>query len=128
MPGGDYTRKRIIHQDVSSTTTVVVGTADYTLVTGRTNYTIFVQRIVVWIATSAAQSISFEDSTTGLQIANIPASPGNSTRWDFDFGPEGRSITSGESLVWNASAAGNIGHCEVLAYKKLDNAVAVAST
>lgn len=118
MAGGDYARRRIIYPDVSTNTTIVVGTADYTLVTGKTNYTIFVQRIIAWITTSAAQSVSFEDSTTALQIAKIPSSPGDSTRWDFDFGPEGRALTAGENLVWNASGAGNVGHCEVLAYLK----------
>ena len=114
--GGDYTRRRAIYPDASSNTTIVVGTADYTLVTGKTNYTIYVQRIIVWVTTSAAENLSFEDSTTGLRIANIPASPGASTRWDFDFGPEGRALTEGENLVLNASAAGNVGHVEVLAY------------
>lgn len=125
MPGGDYARRRIIYQDVSSTTPIVVGTADYTLITGKTNYTINVQRIIVWITTSAAANMSFEDSTTGLRIANIPASPGDSTRWDFDFGPEGRPITTAENLVLNASGAGNIGHVEVQAYLK-PNSVATA--
>lgn len=125
MPGGDYTRRRIIYQDVSGTIPIVVGTADYTLVTGKTGYTVYIQRIVTWIATSAAQSISFEDSTTGLEIAKIAANPGSSTRWDFDFGPEGRPITTAENLVWNASAAGNVGHCEVLAYLKPNAAVMV---
>jgi len=125
MPDGDYTRLRIIYPDVSSTTTIVGGTADYTLVTGKTNYTIHVQRIIVWITTSAAQNLSFEDSVTGLRIANIPASPGTDTRWDFDFGPEGRPITTGENLVLNASAAGNVGHVEVQAYRRPD-AVATA--
>jgi len=123
--GGDYTRKRTIHQDVSSSTPIVVGTADYTLVTGKTNYTIYVQRIVVWITTSAAQNMSFEDSTTGTRIANIPSAPGDSTRWDFDFGPDGKAITTAENLVLNASGAGNIGSVEVYAYLK-PNAVATA--
>ncbi len=123
--GGDYARKRIIHQDVSSSTPIVVGTADYTLVTGKTNYTIYVQRIIVWITTSAAQNMSFEDSTTGYRIANIPSGPGDSTRWDFDFGPDGVPITTAENLVLNASAAGNIGKVEVYAYLK-PNAVATA--
>ena len=118
MAGGDYARKRIIYPDVSSSTTIVVGTADYTLITGKTNWTIYVQKIVVWITTSAAQNLSFEDSTTGLRIANIPASPSDSTRWDFDFGPEGVPLTVSENLVLNASAAGNIGHVEVNAYLK----------
>lgn len=123
MAGGDYSRKRLIYQDVSTNTTIVVGTADYTLVTGKTNYTVMVQRIIAWITTGAAQSVSFEDSTTALQVASIPSSPGSGTRWDFDFGPEGRAITTAENLVWNASAAGNVGHCEVLAYLKPNAAV-----
>ena len=122
--GGDSARKRTIYQDVSSFTKIVVGTADYTLVTGKTNYTIYVQRIITWINTSAAQSISFEDSTTGYEIAEIPSSPGDNTRWDFDFGPEGVPLTSGENLFLDQSAAGNVGHVSVLAYLKPDNAVA----
>ena len=119
--GGDYSRQRTIYQDVSSTTPIVVGTADYTLVTGKTKYTIYVQRIIVWITTSFAANMSFEDSTTGTRIANIPSSPGDSTRWDFDFGPTGKPITTAENLVLNASGAGNIGAVEVYAYLKPDS-------
>lgn len=121
MPGGDYTRRRVIYQDVSTNLDFTASTDDTTLITSKTNYTVYVQRIVVVIKTSAAQSITFEDSnSSAVYVAKIPANPGADTRWDFDFGPEGKPLTSAKNLVMNVSAAGNAGHLEVLAYLKPD--------
>lgn len=128
MPGGDYVRRRLIFQDLSTNKTFVATDGNLTIVTGRSSYTVYVQRIVVMIKTSAAQAITFEDSAgTQVYTAKIPASPGADTRWDFDFGTEGYPLTSGKNLMMDMTA-GNAGHVEVMAYLKPDAVVAVANT
>lgn len=120
MAGGDYTRKRLIFQDVSTTLSFSASTDDTTLITGRSSHTIFIQRIMVWVKTSTTATETFQDHTTAKQIAVIPASPGANTRWDFDFGPDGVPLTTGENLLWNVSAVGHAGHLVVEAYMKPD--------
>lgn len=128
MPGGDYARRRIIYQDISATADFAATDSNLTVVPGRSSHTTFVQRIVVTIKTSAAQNILFEDSNSAkLYVAEIGASPGTDSRWDFDFGPEGKALTSGKDLLMDMTA-GNAGHYEILAYRKLDNATAVGNT
>lgn len=121
---GDYTYKRTVYQNASTTANFAATDGNTTLVTGKANYTLYVQRIVVMIKTSAAQTITFEDSAnTPIYVAQIAASPGANTRFDFDFGPEGKALTSGKNLAMDMTA-GNAGHVEVLAYLKPDSAVA----
>ena len=127
MPGGDYTRRRVIYQDKSSTTNFAATDGNITLTAGRANYTQFIQRIVVMVKTSAAQTITFQSDSTSVYVAKMPSAPGVDTRWDFDFGPEGKSLPTGEGMQM-AMTAGNAGHVEVIGYQKPDNAVAVAST
>jgi len=125
--GGDYARKRIIFRDASTTANFAATDGNTTLITGKTNNTVYVQRIIVTIKTSAAQAITFEDSAnTPIYVAKIPASPGADTRWDFDFGPEGKALTSAKNLAMDMTA-GNAGHVEVLAYFKPDAVVTVGS-
>lgn len=122
MPSaGDYGYYRRWYEDVTADLTMAAGTGDTTLITARNaNYTIFVQRIIAFITTDAAQSWSFEDSAgTPVQIAEVTTSPGDSTRWDFDFGPAGAPLTEGKNLLLNVSAAGLAGHVHVEAYQKL---------
>ena len=116
---GDYVYKRRIFQDQSTDLNVLSSTDDTTLIAAPTvNETVFVQRIVVWIKTSTTATMTFEDTTTAKEIAKIPASPGASTRWDFDFGPNGVPLTVAEGLKMNVSATGLVGHVVVEAYKK----------
>jgi hypothetical protein len=124
---GDYTKNRVVFKDASTNLVVLAGTGDTTLITARnTSHTVFVQRIIAYITTNAAQSWSFEDSA-GFQIAEIPTSPGDSTRWDFDFGPRGVPLTAGANFLLNVSAAGLAGHIEVDAYQRFTPGVAVAA-
>ena len=124
--GGDYTRRRIIYRDASTTVDFAATDGNTTLVTGKTNNTVYVQRIIVVIKTSAAQAITFQSGTTSLYVTKIPASPGADTRWDFDFGPEGKALPTAENLQM-AMTAGNAGHVEVLAYFKPDAVVTVGN-
>lgn len=125
--GGDYARRRIIYQDCSMDANFAATDGTTTLITGKTNKTIYVQRITVMIKTSAAQTITFQDTTgSPIYVAKIPASPGADTRWDFDFGPWGKALATGTSLSM-AMTAGNAGHVEVSAYFKPDAVVTVGN-
>ena len=107
------------YEDISGELTVAVGTGDTTLVTVKASHTIFIQRIIFFVTTDAAQSMSFEDSAgTPVQVAEIPASPGDNTRWDFDFGDEGLPLTEAKNFVMNVSAAGLAGRLKWYGYQK----------
>lgn len=117
-------------QDISGELAVLAATDDTTLVTVRnTSSTIYIQRIIFYVTTDAAQSMSFEDSNgTPKKIAEVPASPGDETRWDFDFGDEGIPLTEGKDFKMMVSAAGLAGQLKWYGYSKLTSAVAVGST
>lgn len=110
---------RTRYTDISGNGTLAAGGGDQTLVTGKTGWTIYIQRIIAYITTDAAQSASFEDDNgTPKQIANIPASPGDDTRWDFDFGAAGVPLTAAKDFELNVSAAGLAMHFEWEGYSK----------
>ena len=97
--------------------TFTASTDDTTLITATavTN-TLYLQRVIGYITTDTAQSISFEDSA-GKLLCKITTSPGVDTRWDFYFGPKGVPLGVGKNLVANFSAAGLAGHLEWNAYQ-----------
>lgn len=125
---GDYSRQRIINRDASINLDVAATDSNLTLITGRANHTLYVQRVIFTVKTSAAQTITFEDSNSSkVYVCKIPASPGADTRWDFDFGPEGKALTSGKNLLMDMTA-GNAGHVEINAFLKPDAVVAATSS
>lgn len=94
--------------------------ATQTLVADRANYTLFVQRVVVYINTDAAQSLTFQDSNgSPVEVAKVSTSPGVDTRWDFDFGDRGLPLTQGNGLVLVPSGAGLGAQIEWLGYQRL---------
>ena len=121
---------RRYYQDASTELTVTASTGDTVLITVRSSsHTIFVQRIIGYITTDAAQSMAFEDTaTTPVKIFEITTSPGDETRWDCDYGDEGLPLTAGKDFNMNVSAAGLAGSVKVYAYQKLTAAVAAGST
>ena len=107
------------YTNISGNGTLAAGGGDATLVSGKTGWTIYIQRIIAYITTDAAQSASFEDDNgTPKQIANIPSSPGDDTRWDFDFGAAGVPLTANKDFELNVSAAGLAMHFEYEGYMK----------
>lgn len=118
------------YQDISGTLDVTTTTGDTTLVTARNaNATIFIQRIIGYVTTDAPQSIAFEDSATASKtIATITTSPGDETRWDFDYGEEGFPLTEGKNFIMNVSAAGLAINLRWYGYMKLTSPVAVGPT
>lgn len=122
------TRLRLFHRDISGSLDRLTTDTDATLATGKAGHTIFVQRIIVYIKTDAAQSIAFEDdAATPKKIAEVTASPGDETRWDFDFGPYGVPLTEGRDFEMNVSAAGLAFHVEWVGYIKQTATVTAAS-
>lgn len=116
---GSYEHYRRWYRDISNDFTRTATEGDLTLQAGRANYTIFVQRIIVYVTTNAAVSWSFEDDAgTVKRIANIPSSPGVDTRWEFDFGARGVPLTQGNDFELNVSAAGLAGHGEYYGYMR----------
>ena len=110
---------RTQYTDISDDGILAAGGGDATLVSGKTGWTIFIQRIIAYITTDAAQSASFEDDTaTPIQVANIPASPGDDTRWDFDFGARGKPLGESKDFELNVSAAGLAMHFEWEGYMR----------
>jgi hypothetical protein len=121
---------RTFHRDISGNLDVTTTTDDTTLVTAKNaNSTIYIQRIIGYVNTDAAQSISFEDSNgTAKKISKITTSPGADTRWDFDFGDEGEPLTEGKNFVMNVSAVGLEVKVKWYGYTKITSAMAVGST
>lgn len=121
---------RTYYQDISGNLAVAAATGDTTLVTARNaNSTIYIQRIIVYVTTDAAQSASFVDSNgTPKKLAEVTTSPGDETRWDFDFGDAGVPLTEGKNFVLDVSAAGLAGNVIWYGYSKISSAVAAGST
>lgn len=90
----------------SFVTTVVVGTADYTLVAAPgAGRAIVVQKLCVNITTANAATFAIEDSTTGTDLFAGPASLAVGY-YEVDAGPLGVAIGTNQALEWDASAAG----------------------
>lgn len=126
----EYLAKRRFYQDVSGTLTATASTDDTTLVTVKNaNSTLYIQRVIAYITTDAAQSWSFEDTAgTPVKVCKVSTSPGVDTRWDFDFGATGYPLTEGKNFNLNMSAAGLAGHIEWYGYSKITAAVAAGPT
>lgn len=94
--------------------------ADQTLVTaGATTEQLFITKIFVTIKTSAAQSITFEDSaSSAVYVCKVPSNPTVDTQYKFEFTDRGVGLTVGKNLVMNVSAAGVAGHVEWEGYRK----------
>lgn len=118
------------NQDISGHLTVAAADTSSTLATIRNaNSTFYIQRIVVYITTDAAQSWSFEDSNgSAKKVAKVTTSPGADTRWEFQFGERGLPLTEGKNFVLTMSAAGLAGTIEWEGYSRLTTAMAPGTT
>lgn len=120
---------REFHRDISGKQVFTTTTDDTTLVTSRSaNHTIYIQRIIGYVTTDAAQSIAFEDSNgTPFKIAHITTSPGDETRWDFWFGDAGIALTEGKNFVANVSATGLALNVVWEGYERITTAMAAST-
>lgn len=118
------------YQDVSAQAqTVAADSGVKALVAGITGWQIFIQRILVNVTTSAAQTVTFRAATTEtIVLGAVPSAPGVGVR-EFDFGEKGWALPVGEGLEQSLSAAGLAFAVVVQAYAKLpaDTAVPLAT-
>lgn len=115
-----YLRERSENTDVSGVTDVA--TADsttVTLVTAKTGWTVFVQRIHVYILTDAAQQLTFQDNNgTPKVVFRTDSAPGIDTPYHQDFGPKGRTLTEAKNFVMAITGAGLAAHVQYEAFMK----------
>jgi hypothetical protein len=111
-------RRMVFKDKTKSLILVAADTTQDAFLTKRANHRIWVQRIIGYVTTDAAQSITFrDDAGTPLIIATITTSPGDETRWDFDFGSTGIPLGENTDLDVVLSAAGLAGNITIYAYQ-----------
>ena len=106
----DYRQRRKLYQDISGSSTLLatddLSAAARTLVTGKANYSIFIQKLTVSVTTDNAATQTFRDSAgTPVKIATTKASPGL-VPIVYDFGSNGVQLTEGQKFEQVNSAAG----------------------
>lgn len=119
---------RTLFEDVSTTYSLLAADAsDPTLIAAKTNWTTYVQAIIVNVTTDNAATLRFEDTAgTPVVIHATPASPGlGPIDTSVDFGPVGIPLTVSTGLTMVTSAAGLAAQIVVQAYRRL-TAVAAA--
>ncbi len=126
MANRDAADYRRIYKDISGHLDLAAATGDTTLATVRgTAYTIYIQRVIMYVTTDAAQNISFEDSTGARKLFEVTTSPGDETRWDGYFGEQGIPLTAGANFVANLSAAGLAGQITWEGYDRQTGVISV---
>lgn len=117
------------NEDISGSLTFSAAAVTSTIKTVRNaNSTIYVQRVIVYITTDAAQSLTIQDSA-GKVLCSVTVSPGANTRWDFPLGGDkGVPCGEGASLTATFSAAGLAGTLSWEGYQRLTSAVAQGTT
>ena len=123
----DYQGYRRFYQDVSNSLNVTGSTDDTTLVTVKTNHTIFVQKVHVQVTgASAGKTWQITDSAaTPIQIMGPFVTDTDGSHFDMDFGAKGTPLTEGKNLLLDVSVTGASGIVTWEGYQKL-TAVAAA--
>ena len=90
---------RNTYRDISTSGIVATGTAGANdLILCPTNHTIFIQKITFMSKTSAAQTVSFQDSSATLLALLVEASVTAGLFRTIDFGARGFATTPGEAF------------------------------
>lgn len=111
-------RRRVYKDKTKAIILVAADTTQDAFLTKRANHRIWVQRIIGYITTDAAQSITFQDDAgTPLVVFTITTSPGDETRWDADYGDVGFPLGENQDLDIVLSSAGLAGNIIVYAYQ-----------
>jgi hypothetical protein len=122
-------RRRRQYSDISGSLAIAAATDDQTLVTGRINYSIWIQSINVTItAGSAGKTWTFKDSA-GTPILITPAvdvSVGGQA--NYDFGSTGVQLTQDKNFLLDVSAAGAVGQVTWEGYQRLNTTINENST
>lgn len=89
-----------------------------TKITGKTGWTIYIQRILLSVTTDNAAVQTFQDSAgTPVELAKSKVSPGLGPI-EWEFGEEGLALTEAKSFQHKMSAAGMAGTVTVQAYMR----------
>ena len=111
-------RRRVFRDMTKTVSLVAADTTQDAFLAKRANHRIWVQRVIGYVTTDSAQSITFQDDAgTPLEVATITTSPGDETRWDFDYGDVGFPLGENQDLDISLSAAGLAGNIVVYAYQ-----------
>lgn len=116
----EYAMNRSQNTDVSSKTPIVVAAADtgtVTLVAAKAGWSVHVQRLMVTILTSAAQTLTFQDAA-GVVVERTDSAPGANTQYIWDFGVNGKPLTVAQNFVMVISGAGLAAHIQFEGYLK----------
>src|SRR3990167_6792307 len=97
---------RTIHKDRSVSGSIAAATAGIAdVIAAKTGVTIYVQRVHISITTDAAQTITVQDNaSTPVHVLEIPASAGDGSVHEIDFGPRGFALTASEGLDISGTA------------------------
>ena len=108
------------YKNISGSRTFTAAGDDATLVAAPSDSkeSIFIQRIIIYITTDAATTLVFSDSSATVKLGEVTTSPGDETRWDFDYGDEGVPLTVAESFIVNHGATGLAGTIKWYGYKR----------
>lgn len=88
----------------SIATNIATGTGNTTLKAGTSGKKLFVNRLCLTITTAAAQAFDIEDTTGTVELFKAPASLATATPIQFDYGEVGIGLTTGDGLVYTATA------------------------
>ena len=129
MPGDGYLRKRQIFGNNSGSVQVATGdSATKTLVTAKTNYTVFLQHATIKVTVaSAGKTLTIQDHAGNSVGGAIPCDTAPA-EFDMDFGAEGFGLTggNGSNLELAISGAGAAAIVTWDAYQKLGGVISSA--
>ena len=116
-------RKVVVNLAVLAATTATATS----LITARTGFTVYIQKIVISVTTTAAQTTILADSAgTPVVIAGLAASPALGP-YTWDFGPEGTPLTESTGLTYTLSAAGLAYRLHIQAYYRQTSPLTVTA-
>ncbi len=91
-------------------------------IAAKTNYTCYIQSILVSCTTGAAQTYTFQDDSAAVILAKTKATSVQGDAYLYDFGPSGYPLTAGDGLDLVISGAGTAGAVHIEGYRKPTNA------
>src|SRR3990167_1983692 len=133
MPqGGDYLFYQNHYSKKVADVNILVGTQNYAdvLAPKSRSHQLFIQKITLSITTHFDGTVTFDDDGSGPAIAVYTDEATAATSGQghlpvvFDFGPQGRPLTTGANLDIGQSAAGIVGVAHIEGYEKLGATIA----
>lgn len=109
-----------ITKDLSWATTATNSAGDG-FIAGASGHTLYIQKVVILVETSAAQSMTVASSTGSVTVANLASGAATGSHV-FDWGEEGKALPEGADLDITVSAAGIGAEIHVEGYRKQTSA------